>query len=114
MKIVIKRIESIDRKGVNKDSGKEWHIDATNIIADVPFEDEKSEKDNSTIAFGYKDIVYQVGEKPSSQNYYKLGLDKLKGQLPMECDVEIAQGFDNFGNPKVCVIDIKPIKKVNP
>ena len=32
----------------------------------------------------------------------------------MECDVEIAQGFDNFGNPKVCVIDIKPIKKVNP
>ena len=52
MKIVIKRIESIDRKGVNKDSGKEWHIDATNIIADVPFEEEKSEKEKSTIAFG--------------------------------------------------------------
>lgn len=110
MKIVIKRIECIDRKGKNKDTGKDWHIDVTNVIADVPFDDEKNDVDNKTIAFGFKDIVYQVGEKPSSTHFYKMGLDKLKGHLPIECEADISQGFDNFGNPKVCVIAIKPIK----
>lgn len=111
MKIVIKRIESINRKGVNKETGKTWHIDATNIIADVAFSDEKFDENNKTIAFGFKDIVYQAGEVPSSDNYQKMGLDKLKGLLPCECEVEMSQGLDSFGNPKVCITDVKPLTK---
>lgn len=109
MKIIVKRIESINRKGVNKETGKTWHIDATNVIADVAFDDDKADENNTTVAFGFKDIVYQVGEKPSSQNFYKMGLDKFKGLLPLECEVEMGQGLDSFGNPKVCIFDIKPV-----
>lgn len=111
MKIVIKRIECIDRKGKNKETGKDWHIDVTNVVADVAFDDEKHDADNKTIAFGCKDIVYQVGEKPSSTHYHKMGLEKLKGHLPLECEVEMSQGFDNFGNAKVCITAITPLKK---
>lgn len=110
MKIVIKRIECIDRKGKNKESGKAWHIDATNIISDVPFADDKDEDNNRTIAFGAKDLVYQVGTTPSHTHFHKMGLDKLKGLLPLECEVELSQGLDSFGNTKPCItaVNFKP------
>lgn len=115
MKIVIKRIESIDRKGVNKETGKEWHIDTTNIISDVPFSDEKNLDNNKTIAFGSKDLVYQVGTTSSHEHFFTMGLDKLNGMLPIECDVELSQGLDAFGNPKPCITSINlpktPIKQ---
>lgn len=110
MKVVIKRIESVNRKGVKKETGKAWQVDVTNIITDVAFDDTISEADNQTIAFGAKDLVYQVGEKPSSQNYFKYGLDKLRGLLPLECEVELGQGFDSYGNPTPCIVGITPIK----
>lgn len=111
MKIVIKRIESINRKGTSKSSGKPYHIDVTNIISDVPFDEQKNEVDDFAVSFGAKDLVYQVGDTPSSANYIKYGLDKLRGLLPCECDIELGQGFDSYGNPTVCVVDIKPLQK---
>lgn len=107
MKIVIKRIESINRKGVSS-KGKEYHIDVTNVYSDVPFE---SDNENG-ISFGAKELVYQVGQTPSHTHYHTFKLNQFKGHLPIECEVEMGQAINSYGEPVPCILSIKPISKV--
>lgn len=109
MKIVIKRIESINRKGVSA-KGKEYKIDVTNVYSDVPFDID----DENGLSFGTKELCYQVGETPSHAHYHKFNLDKLKGHLPIECEVEMGQAINAYGEPVPCILSIKPLAKVVP
>lgn len=102
MKIVIKRVESINRKGVSS-KGKEYHIDVTNVYSDVPF----ATDDQNGTAFGTKELVYQVGLTPSHANYHTFKLDQLKGRLPCEVEVEMGQALNAYGEPVPCIVDIK-------
>lgn len=106
MKIVIKRIESVNRRGKTK-AGKDYHIDVTNIYSDVPF----SASDDENQSFGYKELGYQVGTTPSHSNFFKYGLAELKDRLPLEVDAEMGQGVDSYGNPVFCIVNITIPKK---
>lgn len=108
MKIVIKRVESINRKGTTS-KGKEYHIDVTNVYSDVPFD----LSDGDSTSFGTKELAYQVGKTSSHTNFTKFGLDKLKGLLPLEVEVEMGQAVNQYGQPVPCIVAIKlPTKAV--
>lgn len=102
MKIVIKRVESINRRGITS-KGKDYHIDVTNVFSDVPFETD----DQDGVSFGTKELAYQVGQTPSHANYHTFKLAELKGRLPLECEVEMGQAINAYGQPVPCIVDIK-------
>lgn len=102
MKIVIKRVESINRKGVNS-KGKDYHINVTNVYSDVPFDVD----DQDGQSFGTKELAYQVGLTPSHTNFQSFKLYELKGRLPLECEVEMGQTINAYGQPVPCIVDIK-------
>lgn len=108
MKIVIKRIESINRSGTTN-KGKDYHIDTTTVYSDVPFD----VTDANGTSFGTKELGYQVGEVASHANFDKFGLDKLRGHLPLEVDAEMGQTVNQFGQPIPCILSIKLPTKVN-
>lgn len=106
MKIVIKRIESINRKGVSA-KNKEYKIDVTNVYSDVPFDID----DENGVSFGTKELCYQVGQNASHTNFHSFKLNQFKGHLPIECEVEMGQSIDSYGNPVPCILSITPVKK---
>lgn len=111
-KLLVKRVQT-DSKTFDKKNGKGvFIIETAQLVVDVA-KDRESYDDKATwgnrgaISYGEVELAYQVGETPDSANFFKFGLDKLKGHLPCEVDVELSQGFDAFDNPVTCVSAIR-------
>lgn len=93
MKVLIKRIERVNRSGTSK-AGNPYTIDQTNVVCDVPFD--------SPDGFGFKEISYQYG---SHTNF--LGLESLRGSLPVELDIELGTELNQYGTPVTVVKSVK-------
>lgn len=96
MKMIVRRIESINREGVSRKTGEPYHIDVTQVTVDVPF--------NTPQGFGLKEITYPYGD---AANFDRKGLSRLAGQLPIELDVDLGVDMNNYDSPVTIVNDIK-------
>lgn len=93
MKVIVKRIERVNRSGTSK-AGNAYTINQTNLVCDVPF--------SSVDGFGSKEMVYQYGDHSKFSD-----LETLRGKLPYELDIELGTQLDNYDNPKTVVTSVK-------
>jgi hypothetical protein len=96
MKMLVNRIERTNVAGTSKKTGKEYAINNTTVYVTIPFE--------TADGFGGKEMGYQFGD---SSNF--LQLEKFRGKLPAELDVELSAGLDQYGNPVTVVKSVNPI-----
>ena len=93
MKMLVNRISRTNQSGVSKKTGNPYHIDNTTVAVVIPFE--------NADGFGAKEMEYQYG---TSANF--LTLDKLRGKLPCELEVELGTELNQYGNPVTVVNSI--------
>lgn len=111
-KLLVKRVQT-DSQTFDKKNGKGvFVVENAQLVIDVPkdrenYDDKASWGNRGAISYGEVELAYQVGETPDSANFFKLGLDKLKGHLPCELEVELTQGFDAFDRPVTCVSAVR-------
>ena len=90
MKMTVNSILRTNVTGVSKKTGNPYTINNTMVNVAIPFE--------TPDGFGVKEIGYQFGD---SGNF--LNLEKFRGKLPAEMDVELGTGLDQYGNPTTVV-----------
>lgn len=93
MKAIVRNINRVNRSGTSK-SGNPYHIDQTNVVIDVPFDNEDG--------FGSKEMSYQYG---TSANFAKL--EVLRGKLPCQVDIELGTELNQYDQPVTVVTDVK-------
>lgn len=96
MKMLVNRIERTNVSGVSKKTGNPYTINNTIITITIPFE--------SADGFGCKEMNYEYGD---SSNF--LTLEKLRGKLPAELDVELGTELNQYGNPVTVVKSINSL-----
>ena len=94
MKMLVTLIESKNISGTSK-AGKAYHIDNTTITVSVPVDTPES--------FGTKEISYQYGNAANFEN-----VKNLRGQLPLECDIELGAVLNSYGGVDTVISSIKP------
>lgn len=97
MKVIVKRIERLNRTGTSK-SGNAYTLDRTTVVADVPF--------SSTDGFGAKEMEYQYGDHTNF-----LDLEKYRGKLPLELDIELGTELNQYDQPVTVIKSINDIVK---
>lgn len=92
MKVIVKRIERVNRSGTSK-AGNPYSIDRTNLVIDVAYDGDDG--------FGSKEMVYQYGSHSKF-----LELESLRGKLPCSVDIELGTKFDDYDNPVTVVTSL--------
>lgn len=111
-KLFVKRVECNSQTFPKKDKSGNFVVENTLLVVDVQKDRENYDPNEAygkrgNVSFGEVELSYQVGDSPSSDHFFKFGLDKLKGQLPCELEVELTQGFDAFDRPVTCVSSVR-------
>lgn len=93
MKMKVIRIEHEKLDGISK-TGKPYSLDYTRVAVEVPFSSPKG--------FGTKEIEYQYGDHT---NFGKI--ESLRDRLPLECELQLGQIVNDYGNPVTIITDIR-------
>lgn len=96
MKMLVNRIERTNVAGVSKKTGNPYSINNTQVTVTIPFD--------IADGFGGKEMTYDFGD---SNNF--LTLEKFRGKLPCELDVELGTELNQYGNPITVVKEINPV-----
>ncbi len=112
MQLTVKRVEVSNQTFTRKSDGKEFLVDNTIIVSDIAKSSEKFNENaefgqRGSVSYGFEEFEYQVGLVPSSEHFFKMGLDKLKGNLPCVLEVELAQGHNAYDQPITVIKSVK-------
>lgn len=115
-KLLVKRVECNSQTFQKKDKSGNFVVENALLVVDVQKDRENYDHkaaygSRGNVSYGEVELAYQVGDYPSSDNFFKFGLDKLKGHLPCELEVELTQGFDAFDRPVTCVSAVRTPNK---
>lgn len=98
MKMLVKRMTRVNRSGIGK-TGKPYTIDQTVIAVALPFDD--------VDGFGQKEMEYRFGDHTKFTP-----LEKYRGKLPLELDIELTTQLDQYGNPVTVIGSINDLSPV--
>lgn len=99
MKMLVNRINRTNVSGTSKKTGNPYTINNTEVTVTIPFD--------IPDGFGGKEMTYPFGD---SANF--LQLEKFRGKLPCELDVELGTELNQYGNPVTVVKSVKAVESV--
>lgn len=95
MKMTVVAISRTNIQGTSK-KGLPYHIDQTNIVVALPFDNEDG--------FGIKTHEYNFG---NSQTFEKF--KQYRGKLPQDFDITLTTELNQYGQPVTVVSDVQPV-----
>ncbi len=92
MKYTLSNVKSVKREGTSK-SGNHYSIDVTELTVSIPV--------NKDDQFGHAPKTYAYG---TAENIAKL--EPLRGKLPCEVELKLADELDDYDNVKTVVQEV--------
>ena len=94
MKMKVIRIEGSNRAGLSKKDNTPYQMDFTRVTVEVPF--------STPDGWGSKEMTYEYG------GYSNLAkLEPVRDRLPIDCDVDLGAGTNQYQQPITVITDIK-------